>query len=220
MLEPTEEQRQRQRAYYLANMTMIDEKVGQIMEALEKQGYLENAVVIFTSDHGDCLTDHGHSQKWTMYDQITRIPLIVSSPGRFDAGRAIDGLCQQMDLGPALLELAGAEVPDILEAESLLPALENKEWAGRDYVFAEQARDGILTDTEFMTMVRSKEWKLVHFLDEEFGQLFNLIEDPDEVKDLWDDPSFAAKKAEMLAVLREWRIRSQYDTSDLSADWR
>jgi arylsulfatase A-like enzyme len=71
-----------------------------------------------------------------------------------------------------------------------------------------------------MTMVRSKEWKLVHFLDEEFGQLFNLIEDPDEVKDLWDDPASAAKKAEMLAVLREWRIRSQYDTSDLSADWR
>ena len=220
LLEPTEEQRQLQRAYYLANMTMIDEKVGQIMEALEKQGYLENAVVIFTSDHGDCLTDHGHSQKWTMYDQITRIPLIVSSPGRFDSGRAIDGLCQQMDLGPALLELAGAEVPEILEAESLLPALENKEWAGRDYVFAEQARDGILTDTEFMTMVRSKEWKLVHFLEEEFGQLFNLIDDPDEVKDLWDDPAFADKKAEMLAVLREWRIRSQYDTSDLSADWR
>ena len=78
LLEPTEEQRRLQRAYYLANMTMIDEKVGQIMEALEKQGYLENAVVIFTSDHGDCLTDHGHSQKWTMYDQITRIPLIVS----------------------------------------------------------------------------------------------------------------------------------------------
>ena len=96
----------------------------------------------------------------------------------------------------------------------------NKEWAGRDYVFAEQARDGILTDTEFMTMVRSKEWKLVHFLEEEFGQLFNLIDDPDEVKDLWDDPAFADKKAEMLAVLREWRIRSQYDTSDLSADWR
>ena len=220
LLEPTEEQRQRQRAYYLANMTMIDEKVGQIMEALEKQGYLENAVVIFTSDHGDCLTDHGHSQKWTMYDQVTRIPLIVSSPGRFDSGRAIEGLCQQMDLGPAILELAGAEVPEILEAKSLLPALENKEGAGRDYVFAEQARDGILTDTEFMTMVRSKEWKLVHFLEEEFGQLFNLIEDPDEVKDLWDDPACAEKKAEMLAVLREWRIRSQYDTSDLSADWR
>ena len=69
-------------------------------------------------------------------------------------------------------------------------------------------------------MVRSKEWKLVHFLEEEFGQLFNLVEDPDEVKDLWDDPACAEKKAEMLAVLREWRIRSQYDTSDLSADWR
>ena len=60
----------------------------------------------------------------------------------------------------------------------------------------------------------------MHFLEEEFGQLFNLIEDPDEVRDLWGDPAFAEQKAELLAVLREWRIRSQYDTSDLSADWR
>ena len=61
-LNPTEEQRHRQRAYYHANMTMIDEKVGEIMNALETKGYLEDSIIIFTSDHGDCLTDHGHSQ--------------------------------------------------------------------------------------------------------------------------------------------------------------
>ncbi|MFT5378258.1 MAG: arylsulfatase, partial [Candidatus Latescibacterota bacterium] len=77
MLEPSEEQRQRQRAYYMANVEMIDTKVGEIMQALEDKGYLDNAVVVFTSDHGDCLTDHGHSQKWSMYDTITRMPMIV-----------------------------------------------------------------------------------------------------------------------------------------------
>ena len=76
-LEPTREQRHRQRAYYLANVTMIDEKIGEILNALEKHGYLENGIVIFTSDHGDCLTDHGHSQKWTMYDLVTRVPMVV-----------------------------------------------------------------------------------------------------------------------------------------------
>jgi arylsulfatase len=219
-LNPTHEQRHRQRAYYLANVTMIDEKVGQILEALERQGYLENAVVIFTSDHGDCLTDHGHSQKWTMYDVITRAPTIVWSPNRFPAGRTVDALCQQMDLGPTILELAQAEIPPTLEAISLLNPLLGADWPGRNYVFAEQAKDGILTGCEFMTMVRSQAWKLVHFLDEPYGQLFDLRHDPDEIRNLWSDPAAEAMKQELLAVLREWRIRSQYRTADWTSGWR
>lgn len=219
-LNPTREQRHRQRAHYLANVTMIDEKVGQIMEALQRQGYLENAVVIFTSDHGDCLTDHGHSQKWTMYDQITRIPLLVWSPNRFAAGRQIDALCQQMDLGPTILELAGIPIPPTLEAITMLPALEGADWDGRNFVFAEQARDGILTGCEFMTMVRNNAWKLVHFLDEPYGQLFDLRHDPAEIHNRWSDPAVASIKQELLAVLREWRIRSGLKTADWSQDWR
>lgn len=220
LLEPSEEQRHRQRAYYLANVTMIDEKVGEILDALDRNGYLDNSIVIFTSDHGDCLTDHGHSQKWTMYDVITRMPMIVWAPKRFAGGRRIDALCQQMDIGPTILELAGVEPPAMLEAETMLPALEGKAWDGRDYVFAEQARDGILQTTDFMTMVRSRDWKLVHFLDEPFGQLFDLGADPDEVNNLWDAPQHVEKKRELLAVLREWRIRSQYHTRDWPAEWR
>ncbi len=219
-LKPTPEQRHRQRAYYCANVTMIDEKVGQILESLERNGYLDNSVIIFTSDHGDCLTDHGHSQKWTMYDLITKIPLIVWSPGRFPAGHVVDALCQQMDLGPTILDLAGIETPQTMEAITMLPALEGNPWNGRDYVYAEQAKDGILTHADFMTMVRSKEWKLVHFLDECYGQLFNLNEDPQEVNNLWDDKDSAGAKATMLGELREWRIRSQLKTADLFQDHR
>ncbi len=221
-LNPTHEQRHRQRAYYLANVSMIDTCVGNIMNALEEAGYLENSIVIFTSDHGDCLTDHGHSQKWTMYDLITRMPLIVWAPRRFTGGRRIDGLCSQFDIGPAILEWAGASVPDNLEARSLAPAVVGTDWEPRKHVFAEQAKDGILTDTDFMTMVRSHDWKLVHFLEEPWGQLFDLRSDPNEVRNLWDstDPMHAAKKQELLAVLREWRIRSGYITSDWPAEWR
>ncbi len=141
MLNPTEEQRHRQRAYYLANVTMIDKKIGEILEALEEKGYLENAVIVFTSDHGDCLTDHGHSQKWTMYDLITRMPTIVWAPGRFQGGRKLGGLCQQMDLGPALLELAGLEPAPTMEAQSLLPALKAK--TGRAGIMCSPSMAGI-----------------------------------------------------------------------------
>lgn len=219
-LAPTPEQRHRQRAYYLANVTMIDEKVGQIMQALGEQGYLENAIVFFTSDHGDCLSDHGQSQKWTMYEQITRVPMIAWSPNRFDSGRIVDALVQQMDFGPTILQLADVDVPETLEAESVLPALSGEEFDGRPYVFAEQARDNILTDCKFMTMVRDQAWKLVHFLDEPHGQLFDLQRDPDEVENLWEDLPHAEKKRELLAVLREWRIRSGLHTADWCAEWR
>ena len=116
-----------------------------------------------------------------MYDIITRVPTIVWSPGRFQSGRTIDGLCQQMDLGPAVLELAGADVPTTIEAKSILPALAGQKWTAREYVFAEHGKDGILQGTEFMSMVRSQDWKLVHFLDQLDGQLFDLKTDPDEM---------------------------------------
>jgi len=219
-LNPTEEQRHRQRAYYLANMTMIDEKVGEILSALDEQGYLENSVVIFTSDHGDCLTDHGHSQKWTMYDLITRIPLVVWSPGRFDGNRTVDALCQQMDLGPTILELAGVTPPATLEAQTMLPALQGEAWSGREAVYAEQAKDGIMTGCEFMTMVRTQDWKLVHFLDEPNGQLFDLNADPNEVNNLWNNSDYQTTQREMLANLREWRIRSGLKTASWSSEWR
>ena len=220
LLDPTPEQRHRQRAYYMANVEMIDRKVGEILEALEDKGYLDDTIVIFTSDHGDCLTDHGHSQKWTLYDTITRMPMIVWAPGRFGGGRQLDGLCQQMDIGPTILQLAGLEPEETMEAESLLPAIEGEAWTPRDHVFAEHGRDGILQETEFVTMVRSNDWKLVHFVDWPDGQLFDLRRDPEEVDNLWDDPQHAGKKDELLGVLRDWRISSGARTAKWAAPWR
>ena len=102
-----------------------------------------------------------------------------------------------------------------------MPALEgNDAWSGRDVVFAEHGRDGILRETDFMTMVRTKAWKLVHFLDEPFGQLFDLINDPDEKMNLWDNPEYAEQQKMLLALLREWQIRSAYQTRSWSASWR
>ncbi len=220
LLNPTRAQLHRQRAYYLANVTMIDRKIGELLATLDEKGYLENSVVIFTSDHGDALGDHGHSQKWTMYDIITRMPLIVWAPGRFAGGRQLDGLCQLMDIGPTILELAGVKPRASFEAVSLLPALRGEPWQGRPVVFAEHCRDGILQETDFMSMVRTREWKLVHFLDAPYGQLFDLVNDPGEVNNLWGRPEYAAKQRELLDTLREWRIRSQYHTRDWAAEWR
>jgi len=208
---PTAEQRKRQRAYYLGNVTLIDEKVGEILQALEKKGYLDDAVVIFTSDHGDCLTDHGHSQKWTMYDTVTRVPAIVWSPGRIEGGSRWPGLCQWMDLGATILDLAGIERPEWMEAESLVkPLCRPGEAQAREFVFAEHGRDGILQGTEMMTMVRDCRWKLVSFIDHSDGQLFDLENDPGEERNLWDDPDFSEERERLSRALLDWLLRSNY----------
>jgi arylsulfatase len=148
--EADDEQLHRQRAHYYANVAMIDEQVGALIDALEANGY-EDTVVVFTSDHGEMLRDHGYIQKWTMYDEVTRVPTMVWSPGRFESA-TVDDLVSLFDLGPTVLELAGAPVDDAMEAGSLLPALEGEEqWSGRDVVFAEHTGTGILRKTDFMT---------------------------------------------------------------------
>ncbi|GAB3755549.1 sulfatase family protein [Microlunatus parietis] len=222
LADPTEEQSLRQRRHYLANVSQIDEQLGLIMGALEARGVLDDTVIIFTSDHGDCLGDHGHSQKWTMYEASVRVPAIVWGPG-IAAGQRIDALTAMMDLGPTVLELAGLEVPRWMEAQSLLPALRGEPWEGREYVFSEHARDMILTGTELMTMVRDDRWKYVEFVDSDQGQLFDLTADPDELRTLWDAPADSEAgraKARLADVISRWRARSALHTVDFWRDHR
>lgn len=219
-LDRSEEDERRMRAYYYANVTMIDECVGNIMKSLDRNDYLDNTVVIFTSDHGDCLGDHGLSQKWSMYDVVTRVPMIIWSPNKFKGGRTVDDLCQLFDLGPTILELAGLTPKSDMEAESLLPALQGKDWTARDHVYCEQAGDMVITGADFITMVRSKKWKLVHLMGSTEGQLFDLEADPDELTNLWLDEQYSSEKQELKETLLEWLIASNYKTRDRTAAYR
>jgi arylsulfatase len=219
-VKPSQAARHRQRAYYLANVTMIDHKIGQILESLNDQGYLDDAVVIFMSDHGDCLTDHGHSQKWNNYEQTVRVPLIVWAPGRVAADRRVDELVQLFDLGPTILDYAGVPVPASFEASSLKPALDGEPFAGRPFVCCEQGRDANQNRAELITMLRTEDWKLVHFLGEPDGQLFDLRADPGERVNLWHDPAHDATRQDLLQRLYLWRMQSAHHTRDWAASHR
>jgi arylsulfatase A-like enzyme len=213
---PDRAQQERQRRYYLANIALIDAQIGELMDALEARGVLDNTVIVFTSDHGDCLGDHGLSQKWNMYEPSVHVPAIVWGPG-IAAGQQISGLIEHMDLGPTVLELAGLEPPAWMQARSAAPALRGEAWTGREHAFSEHARDLILTGTELMTMVRDEHFKLVEFIDSDEGQLFDLRHDPAEEHSLWDDPEYAADKARLLHAILRWRGRTALDASAWSA---
>lgn len=205
-LNPSMEARQRQRQYYAANVTMIDDAVGRIMHTLEETGYLENSIIIFTSDHGDALGDHGHSQKWTMYDIIMRVPCIVWAPERFKSQR-VDALCQWHDLGPTILDLAGVTVPSYMDAKSLLPALVSpKDFIGREFVFAEEGSEDVLNGSAVMLMIRNKKHKLVYFQGCEDGALFDLEADPNEEHNLWWKETETRRALE--GKLLSWLVKS------------
>lgn len=127
---PTQSQRHYQRACYLANVTMIDTQIGQIMEALEEKGLLDDSVVIFTSDHGDSLGDHGHIQKWNMYEETVHVPAMMwfgesarRNLGAPAPGTRVSSLVSLLDVGATIRELAGLQLPGDGEAISLLPLM-------------------------------------------------------------------------------------------------
>ena len=203
--DPTPEQMRRQRQHYFANVTMIDTQVGNLIAALERRGALDNTVIIFTTDHGDCLNDHGHSQKWSMFEQSVHVPCIVWAPGLGVKPRKSDALASLMDIGPTILEFAGLDVPEWMQAQSLMPVVSGASDSLRTCVFAEHFRDFILKSTELMTMIRNHNWKLVQFKDSSEGQLFDLRLDPQEIQNLWDSPSAAGKRQALLAEIDQWR---------------
>ena len=210
--DPTAEQSRRQRAHYYANVTMIDKQVGEIIEALEQRGELDDTIIVFTSDHGDALGDHGHSQKWNMYQSTVHVPAVVFGPGRIPEGRRVTDNVALFDFGPTILEWAGVEVPKWMEASSLVPYFTGEASQGRNRVFAEHSNDALLTGTRFMTMVLEDNMKLVHFIDADKGQLFDLASDPDELTNLWDDPAQATTRDHLIDEIFNWRLESSMKT--------
>lgn len=198
----------RLRRHYAANVSMIDEKVGQILETLARKGYLEDAIVVFTSDHADALGDHGHIQKWTMYDCVERVPLIVWSPSCFNGGKVVDSLVQLMDVAPTVLEAAGVPVPGNWESRTLMPLCTGKSDAIRDVVYSELARDHIQTGAEYIVMRRDREWKLVYYLGEPDGELFDLAGDPGETTNLWQSAAHREQRDRLAHEVLEWSMRS------------
>lgn len=211
LAEPTAEQSRRQRAHYYANVSMIDKQVGDIISALEARGVLDDTIIVFTSDHGDALGDHGHSQKWNMYQSTMQVPALVAGPG-IPADKRINDNVALFDLGPTMLEWAGVEVPDWMEAQSLNPYFTDGPDPQRDRVFAEHSNDALLTGTRLMTMVLEGSVKLVHFVDSNMGMLFDLENDPHEQTNLWHDSAHTATRDRLINDILLWRSESSLKT--------
>lgn len=198
-----------QAAYY-AMIELIDHNVGRMIQALEESGQRENTVIIFMSDHGETLGDHGLLLKGNrFYEGLVRVPLIFSWPGHFPAGLVSDALVELTDIAPTLLELAGAPKPTRMAGRSLLPILTGQAdpHRHRDYVRCEYYRalnpEGPGREQgdfriHFGTMHRTRRYKLCTYHGHPHGELFDLEADPNEFNNLWDDPAHAETRFALL----------------------
>ncbi|MDI4232592.1 sulfatase-like hydrolase/transferase [Bradyrhizobium sp. Arg237L] len=212
--DPSTEAIRRMRRYYAANVTLIDEQVGNIMSVLERKGYLKNAIVIFTSDHGENLGDHGHIQKWNMYDTATKVPLVVWSSDLKTRDVRTDSLVQLMDIAPTILDYAGVGIPAGWEAVSLRPVLEDGTATVRDSVYSELYRDHIQSGAECIVMRRDARWKAVWYLGESCGELYDLEADPDELQNLWDSKQHVQIRNEFVQHIQDWLIRGAIENRE------
>jgi len=204
----SEEEIARMRRHYYAKISTVDEKLSQVLDALEERGFLENSLLLFCSDHGELLGDHAMAYKWLMCEPIVHVPLIVRDAragvrGTVGAPEQTDDLTSLMDLGPTILEAAGLPVPSYLEGRSLLPYLGEKEedFRPRKWVFAED---------NYQIMMRGREQKMVYYIGQEEGELYDLQKDPDELWNLWDSPAHRELKQQLLNRLLAWLATSTY----------
>lgn len=192
------------KAAYYAMVDLIDKQVGRLLAALEETGQLGNTLVIFTSDHGELVGDHGRTFKGPyLYDGQIHVPLIFSLPGVIPGGRRISGLVEMADLAPTVLEAAGLERDGSMQAKSLWPMLMSgsSEHAGREDVYCEYLNANPGNPPIYMTMVRTRTHKLVAVHSTGEGELYDLREDPEENRNLWGSPAHAGVKMEMLQRL-------------------
>lgn len=225
---PVDDAVRRNKASYYGMIEIIDRHYGRILDALDALGLRENTLVIFNSDHGEMLGDHGLSHKGCrFYEGITHVPLIFSMPGTLRQGAVCGGLTEQTDIVPTIAELCGL-APEPAHGRSLLPLLRGEDDpAPRRFARAEfydtlevdMNYDGLRSDDEieaegepvtscYATMYHDGRYKLSVYHGSQFGELYDLQADPEERHNLWEDTAFQPLKLKL--ILDSFDVSTKY----------
>lgn len=192
------------RAYY-ASVTFMDAQVGKVLTALEKHGLADNTIVVFTSDHGYHLGEHGLWQKQSLFEESARVPLIIAAPGLARPGSAVSTPVGLVDLAPTLLELAGVKAPENLQGQSLVPMLKDPTTVGRGWALSQVARGGRNNARAFYGYsLRTPRWRYTEWgVNGEHGrELYDHEQDPRELTNLAGLPAHAQTVATLSGQLQ------------------
>ncbi|MGD0479092.1 MAG: sulfatase-like hydrolase/transferase [Terracidiphilus sp.] len=215
------EEHRRITAAYYAMIEQADTEMGHMLQTLDETNQADNTIVIFMSDHGEMLGDHGIYLKGPyFYDCLTRVPLIVRWPGHFQGGRKIGSLVEMVDLAPTLLEAAGIPIPSGVQGRSLMPLLTGQSTTHRDSVYMEYLDNSpVNQNPPLLTAVRTDKWKLTFYGKPISGELYDLQNDPGEVTNLWNDPHYKDAREMMVETLVARMIETTDPLPERHAGW-
>ncbi|MDE6778014.1 MAG: sulfatase [Alistipes sp.] len=202
---------------YCAVIRGVDENVGRLMDYLESIGELDNTIIVYTSDQGFFLGEHGWFDKRFMYEECQRTPLLVRYPRAVKAGVRSSALAMNIDFAPTMLDFAGVEIPADIQGRSLRPVLTSATGAApeqwRDAVYYHYYEYPSWHSVKRHYGIRTEDYKLIHFYnDVDEWELYDMRRDPHEMRNVYDDPAYADIRSDMHARLE--RLQQECGDND------
>ncbi len=199
---------------YLRCIDSVDENVGRLLDYLDDQKLTENTIVIYSSDQGFYLGEHGWYDKRWMFEESLKMPFLIRWPQHIQPGTRYRQLIQNIDYAPTFLDVAGIEIPSGVQGMSLVPLFHNPEQtAWRDAIYYHYYEHGGEHQVPRHEGVRTDRYKLINFYSNDGFDLYDLQKDPREMRDVSEDPQYASTLEAMKARLIE--LRKQYDLPPL-----
>ena len=201
---------------YLATLMSVDESIGRLLDHLENIGELDNTVIVYTSDQGFFLGEHGWFDKRFMYEECQRMPLLVRYPKMIKAGSTSKAICMNIDFGPTFLDLAGIETPQTMQGRSFKKVLENKgavpeDW--REAAYYHYYEYPAEHSVKRHYGIRTSDCKLIHFYNDiDEWEMYDMSADPQEMNNVYDDPAYSQKREQMHALLQ--KVQEEYEDTD------
>lgn len=199
---------------YLATISSVDDNVGRVLDYLEETGLDKNTIVVYTSDQGFYLGEHGWFDKRFIYDQSFKTPLLIKWPNVIKPGITNDELVQNLDYAQTFLEAAMIDIPDDMQGESLIPLLKgnSQEWT-RDAVYYHYYEYPSVHMAKRHYGIVNKDFKLVHFyFDVDEWELYDRLNDPNEINNVYNDPNYKDVVEALTLELSD--LRKKYKDSD------
>ncbi len=195
---------------YFACCTAVDENIGRLLDYLEEQGLDDNTMIVYTSDQGFYLGEHGWFDKRFMYNESLSTPLIIKWPGIIDPGTRSWDLVQNLDYAQTLLEVAGVDAPDDMQGQSMVPLFSGNRVEWRDAIYYHYYEFPAIHQVKRHYGVMTDRYKLIHFYyDIDEWELYDLEKDPRELKSQYDNPDYKEVRTELenrLIELREFYL--------------
>lgn len=193
----------------------VDESLGKVLATLEEMGELDNTVIIYSSDNGYFMGEHGYWDKRIAYESSMKIPMLIRYPEKIKPGTRIEQQALNIDLAPTILDLAGVETPNYMQGESMVKLFDGKSdsenW--RDaFMFEYYVDDAYPYAGPNMLAIKSDRYKLVDaFLEDDIDELYDLKNDPGEMNNLINNPEYASIERDLRARLDSLKIKYNYN---------